>query len=194
MAGRQASYPVRIALLGDCTAVREGLAAVISAEPDLEVAGVAASEWQFRPLLLRTRPDVVVVNLHQRSLAASFEITRRPHAPALVLYTATLDDGVVVAAALAGVGAVVKKPSPAAALLDAVRELARSPRALPCIPRWTRREVGAHLDPADRAILAMRLAGDRPAKIARALGMQPATVIGRIAKMIARLDRTKGLA
>jgi DNA-binding NarL/FixJ family response regulator len=192
MSGCQARSRVRIAVLADCQAGRDGLAASISAQPDVEVAGAAASEWQLRPLLLRTRADVVVVDLHRRSLAASFEITRHAHAPAVVLYTAAIDDGVVVAAALAGVGAMIREPSSAAPLLDAVGELARSARALPCISRRARREVGAGLDPADHAILAMRLAGDRPAKIARRLGLQPATVIGPIAKMIARLDQATG--
>jgi DNA-binding NarL/FixJ family response regulator len=191
------SRPVRIALLDDHPAVLEGLEATIAAEPDLEVVGTAASEGQLWPLVLRERPDVVVLDLHHRGrdgLALCFEITRWPHAPAIGLYTALVDNALVVAAALAGAGAVISKSTDAATLLETIRELARSPRALPNISLRTRRELAARLDPSDRAIVAMRLAGDHPAKIAHTLGLSPSKVTVRIANMIARLEQVREAA
>jgi DNA-binding NarL/FixJ family response regulator len=191
------SRPVRIALLDDNTAALEGLEATIAAEPDLEVVGTAASEGQLWPLVVRQRPDVVVLDLHHRGrdgLALSFEITRWPYPPAIGLHTASVDDALVVAAALAGVGAVISKSTDADTLLETIRELARSPRALPHISPRTRRELAARLDPSDRAIVAMRLAGAHPAEIAHTLGLSPSKVTVRIANMIARLEQVREAA
>jgi DNA-binding NarL/FixJ family response regulator len=105
-----------------------------------------------------------------------------------------VDDALVVAAALAGVGAVISKSTDADTLLETIRELARSPRALPHISPRTRRELAARLDPSDRAIVAMRLAGDHPAEIAHTLGLSPSKVTVRIANMIARLEQVREAA
>jgi two-component system, NarL family, response regulator len=191
---RRVNHPVRVALVDESPAMREGLAAIIAAERDLLVVGVAASEWQLRPVLVRARPDVVVLGLQRRSLAMCFEIRRRPHPPAVVLYSPVIDDELMIAAALAGAGAVIDASSAPADLLDALREVARTPGARPRISLRSCRDVAARLDPSDHAILAMRLAGDQPAKIAHTLGLKPAAVIGRIAKMIARLDPARGVA
>jgi hypothetical protein len=73
-------------------------------------------------------------------------------------------------------------------LLEAIRALARTPRSLPQISLRMRREAAARLDPADRPILAMRLAGDQPAEIGHTLRLPPRAIGARIAAIIARLE------
>lgn len=191
------SRPVRIALLDDHPAILEGLKTTIAAEPDLEVVGTATSAGQLWQLLVRKRPDVVVLDVHHRGrdgLALCFEIKRWPYAPAIGLYTALVDDALVVAAALAGAGAVISKSTDAATFVETIRELARSPRALPHISMRTRAELTARLEPSDRAIVAMRLAGDDPAEIAHTLRLSYSKVTGRIANTIARLEQVREAA
>ena len=144
---RRVQHPVRLALVDESPVTRQGLAAIIAAERDLVVVGIAAGEWQLRPVLVRARPDVVVLGLQRRSLAMCFEIRRHRHPPAVVLYTPGIDDELMIAAALAGAGAVIDAASAPADLLDAIREVARSPRALPRISLRACRDVAARLDP-----------------------------------------------
>jgi DNA-binding NarL/FixJ family response regulator len=106
--------------------------------------------------------------------------------PPIAPYTASIDDALVIAAALAGAGAVISKSSAAAAVLEAIRELARSPRSLPQIPAPLGRDgrpprTGGSADPGDAP-------GRRPPKIARALELAPSAVSARIENMIARLE------
>jgi DNA-binding NarL/FixJ family response regulator len=127
-----------------------------------ELAGAASSVQELWPLLHNTQPNVVLLDLHhpgRDGLSISLEIKRRPDAPAVVLYSSNTDDATVVAAALAGASAVVSKSSSSESLLETIRTVARAPHLLPQVSLRMRREAAARLAPADRPILAMRLAG-----------------------------------
>jgi DNA-binding NarL/FixJ family response regulator len=185
------SPSIRIALLDDHPAIRAGLEAMIAHEPDLDLVGAAASEAELWQLLADTQPDVVLLDLHhpgRDGLSICVQIKRQPQAPPVVVYSGHAEDAVLVAAVLAGAGAVVSKSSPASTLLDTIRVLARSPRTVPPVSRLMRREAAARLDPADRPILAMRLAGDPPADIGQTLRLPSRTIKDRIAAIIARLE------
>jgi hypothetical protein len=49
-------------------------------------------------------------------------------------------------------------------------------------------DAAARLDPADHAILAMRVAGDSPTEIAATLGIPDTTIAHRIAAIVATLE------
>ena len=189
--------PVRIALLDDHPAIRAGFEAIVALEPDLRVVGFAASEAELRRILRRTCPDVVVLDLHhpgRGGLELCLQVKRRPRAPAVVLYTASADDALGIAAALAGAGALVSKSSPAAVLVDAIRATARAPHALPPVCWRMRREVASRIDAADHAILAMRLAGDPPDEIGDTLRLPSPTIRDRIGGIIAQIERLASAA
>lgn len=184
---------IRIVLLDDHSAVRAGIGAIVASEQDLELVGAAGSERELWPLLRQARPDVVVLDMHhpgRGGLSISLQIMRRPDAPAVVLYSAGIDDATVVAAALAGAGAVVSRSSPAGSLLEAIRTVARAPHALPPVSLRMRAAAAARLDPADRPILVMRLAGYPPAEISETLRLPVHAVRDRLAAIIARIERT----
>jgi DNA-binding NarL/FixJ family response regulator len=90
---------------------------------------------------------------------------------------------------VAGADALVGKSSPAATLLEAIRTVARNRRPVPPITPRMKAAAAAMLDPADHAILAMRVAGDSPAEIAATLGIPDGTIANRIAAIVARLAR-----
>lgn len=113
--------------------------------------------------------------------------SRVPQLPPVAVYTAVLADGLALAAALAGAGAVVAKSSPITALLGAVRALARAPRTLQPVSWRAAHEVAVTLDPVDNAILALRLAGDAPAENGGALGLPIVAVRDRLTAIIARV-------
>jgi DNA-binding NarL/FixJ family response regulator len=156
-------------------------------EPDLQPVGFATDEEEVWPLLKRTRPDVVVLDVHhpgRDGLALCLQIKRDIHAPRLILYSASTDDLLLVAAALAGADAVVDKSAPTRALLEAIRGTDDRPPLAARITPTVQAEAAATLDPADRPILAMRLAATTPADIAQTLGLTLNELSGRVATII----------
>jgi DNA-binding NarL/FixJ family response regulator len=182
---------IRVAFLDDHPAVRAGLEVMLASEPDLASVGFADNEEDMWALLERTRPEVVVVDLYHpgsNGLTLSRRITQEPDAPAVVLYSASRDPAVVVAAAVAGANAVVSKSSSGGELLKAIREVAQD-HTLPPITRRMSAEAASKLDPKDHAILAMRLAGEPAAEIANTLWIPTAAISDRIARIVATLAR-----
>lgn len=154
---------IRVAFLDDHPAVRAGLQAILATEPDLQVVGFAADEHELWPLVRETRPAVTILDLHhpgRDGLALCLRIKRQPDPPAVVLYSGYTTGALVVAAAVVGADAVVSKSSTAASLVEAIRAVARNPPTIAPITPQMKAEAAARLDPADHAILAMRVAGD----------------------------------
>ncbi|MDX6691628.1 MAG: hypothetical protein QOG15_3085 [Solirubrobacteraceae bacterium] len=184
---------IRVAVLDDHAAVRAGVQAIFAPEPDLIFVGSAAGEEEVWPLLGRTRPDVVVLDVHhpgRDGLALCLDLKRRLHAPAVVLYPAMTPDALVVAGVVAGADAVVGKSSSSGALLEAIRDVATAPRMVAPVSRRMRVGAAARLDPADHAILAMRLAGATGADIGAVLGLTAPEIADRIAAIVAALAST----
>ena len=73
---RHSGRPARVMLVDDHPIVRQGLASLIAAEPDLEVCAQAPDESSAWQLLARTRPDVVVVDLALKE-GSGIELIRR---------------------------------------------------------------------------------------------------------------------
>jgi DNA-binding NarL/FixJ family response regulator len=104
-----------------------------------------------------------------------------------VIYSATTPSVLVVAAAVAGVDAVVAKSSSSRALLEAIRGVVDLPRPLlPITPRM-KAEAAMRLDPSDHAILAMRVAGHTLADIGDTLWLPVPAIADRIATIVAAL-------
>jgi DNA-binding NarL/FixJ family response regulator len=125
---------IRVAVLDDHPAVRAGLGAILARETDLVFVGSAADEPELWPLLLRTRPSVVVLDVHhpgRDGLALCVQIKSQLQPPAVVLYSAETPAALVAASTAAGADAVVSKASPARALLEAIRAVGHAPRARP---------------------------------------------------------------
>jgi DNA-binding NarL/FixJ family response regulator len=93
----------------------------------------------------------------------------------------------VVAAAVAGVDAVVAKSSSNRALLEAIRAVAAEPRPLAPVSPQMRAEAAMRLDPSDHAILAMRVAGHTLADIGDTLWLPVPAIADRIAAIVATL-------
>ena len=187
---------IRVAFLDDHPAVRAGLQAILATEPDLQVVGFAAGEHKLWPRLQRTHPAIVVLDLHhpgRDGLALFLRIKRQPDPPAVVLFSAYTPAALVVAAAVAGADAIVSKSSAATTLLEAIRTVARNPRTIPPITPQMKADAAARLDPADHAILAIRVAGDSPVEIAATLGVPDATIAHRIAAIVAIVAKLEPL-
>jgi DNA-binding NarL/FixJ family response regulator len=189
-----AAAPVRVALLDDHPAVRTGLTAILEQQTDVVMIGTAASEHELWPVLRRERPDVVVLDLHhpgRDGLALCLRIKRAPDAPRVVLYSASAVAELLVPATLAGADAIVDKSSPADDLVSAIRSVASGERTLAPIPPWTQARAAAELDPAQRPLFAMRLAGTSTRDIGATLNLTPGELARRTAAMVSRLARIR---
>jgi NarL family two-component system response regulator LiaR len=132
-------HPITVLIADDHGIVREGLRAVISAEPDLKLVGEAVDGEDARQKALALKPDVIVMDLmmpRKNGLDATREIKRaNPNARILVL-TSFGDDEMVFAAIKAGALGYLLKDSSAQELPDAIRCLDRGESSLhPAIAR-----------------------------------------------------------
>ena len=138
---------VKVLIADDQAMVREGFAALLGAQPDLEVVGTAEDGRQAVDLALRLRPDVVLMDVRMPVLDG-LAATRRllggagPEGPAvtrvLVLTTFDLDE-YVYEALRAGASGFLLKDASAADLVAAVRVVAAGDALL--APSVTRRLI-----------------------------------------------------
>ncbi|HVL97250.1 MAG TPA: response regulator transcription factor [Solirubrobacteraceae bacterium] len=181
---------IRIAVVDDHHAVRLGLEAMLTAEPDMEPVGAAATAAETWPLLYRTAPDVVLVDYRLPDLdglTVCQRIKAAPPAPAVVLHSAFADDGLTVAALVAGADGVVHKGAPGRDLAEAIRTVAAGARSLPALDPELVRAGAEVLDGEDLPILGMLLHGTSRDEIARILHLDAPALQARLADMLGAL-------
>src|SRR5262249_3425238 len=129
---------IRVLLTDDHTLFRQGIRTLLSAEPDLEVAGEAANAADAVALSRQVRPDVVLMDIGMAGMS-SFEATRqiRKERPdTRVVFLSMYDDEDYLAECVdMGAAGYILKESPADQLVTAIREVSRggsflSPRLL----------------------------------------------------------------
>ncbi len=133
------THPISVLIADDHGIVREGLRAVINAEPDMKLIGEAVDGEDACQKVLALKPDVIVMDLmmpRKNGLDATREIKHAmPQARILVL-TSFGDDEMVFAAIKAGAVGYLLKDSSAQELPDAIRCLYRDESSLhPAIAR-----------------------------------------------------------
>src|SRR3954467_13004252 len=110
---------------GDAGQVHD-LTALLNAEEDVEVVGLAADARDALAALAAARTDVVVVDLHlpdADGIAATEAITAQFPWVSPILVSSNADPNVLRRAMLAGPRHFLIRPFPAQDLLDAVREV-----------------------------------------------------------------------
>ena len=119
---------VRILIVDDHPLVREGLAARISAQPDLEVCGTAASTGEALSLIRSTRPALVLIDLAlQKSSGLDLirEIRARGRDPRILVVSA-YDEGLFAERVLrAGAEGYINKQELQVSVIEAIRTVLR---------------------------------------------------------------------
>ncbi|HEY7873798.1 MAG TPA: response regulator transcription factor [Actinomycetota bacterium] len=108
--------------------MREGLAAVLSAEPDFTVVGQAESAERALVEVDRLRPDVVLLDIRLPGMSgteACTELLKRHPGARVIVLTSFASTGSLVQSFSAGAKGFVLKESQPAVLRDAVRTVAR---------------------------------------------------------------------
>jgi DNA-binding NarL/FixJ family response regulator len=117
---------IKVLIADDHTVVRQGLRALLEAEPDITVVGEAEDGRQALRLALKLLPDIVVIDVAMpllNGLEATHQITKEvPNTRVLVLSSYS-DDEYVRRLTEAGAAGYLVKQTAAADLIRAIREV-----------------------------------------------------------------------
>jgi len=190
---------IRILLADDHALVRRGFAMILSAQPDMEIAGEAGNGREAVELAEKLKPDVVVMDVTMPELNG-IEATRRliEAAPrARVLALSMHKDAVYVREILrAGARGYLLKDSADADLLAAVRAVAKgegylSPGVSDAVLTDYRRHVTDPLDlltSREREVLQMIAEGKTNKEIATSLNLSVYTVEAHRGRIMEKLN------
>ncbi len=124
---------LRILIADDHAVVREGLAAIIASQPDMELAGQACDGVEAVELARALGPDVILLDLvmpRQDGLAAIQAIKEADPQARILVLTSFADDERVFPAIKAGALGYLLKDAPRDQLLGAIRDVAEGRASL----------------------------------------------------------------
>lgn len=181
----------QILLADDHQVIIDGLKALLSGEPDMEVVGQATDGLQVLPRVLELKPDVLVLDLMMPGLGG-LEVARqmKERAPStkVIVLSMHANDAYVVEALRNGAAGYVLKQAEARALVDAIRAVSAGGRYLSPplseekLERWQMDAKAAPFDPYDtlstreREVLQLAAEGLTSAAIGERLAIGKRTV------------------
>jgi DNA-binding NarL/FixJ family response regulator len=137
---------IRVLIVDDDELIRVGLRAIIDAEADLEVVGEAADGAEVLPLVIRRRPDVVLMDVRMPAIdgiQATRHLLATVRDPPRVLVVTTFEnDDYVYDALRAGASGFLLKRARPAEVVEAIRVVAHGESLL--FPAALRRLVASH--------------------------------------------------
>ena len=173
---------IRVAVVDDHPLVREGTAAIVARQDDMEIAGVADSLAELRPVLDGS-VDVLLLDL-RLGQESGFDLLReraRPM-PAVVVLTSYDYPQYADAALRLGAAGFVVKTAPTAELLDAIRRAAGGGLAFGVRPG-----NGVALSAREREVLRLVVDGASNDEIGGRLGISSRTVESHLRRLFERL-------
>ena len=197
---------MRVLLADDHTIVRQGLRALLEAEPGFEVVGEVSDGREAVAAARALRPDVVVMDLAMPGLngiEGTRKITARPDCPRVIILSMYADVEHIVHALRAGASGYVRKQDADTELVAAL--LAGSPGNPFLTPSVDRKLVEEHLrrarvvagaeqkryeplTPREREVLQLVAEGKANKQIARLLSIAVRTVEAHRASIMRKLN------
>jgi DNA-binding NarL/FixJ family response regulator len=195
---------IALLLSDDHPVVRAGMRALLEAEPDLHVAGEAASAEEAVRLAAGAGIDLVLMDLQFPGALQGVEATRRirsaPDAPKVLVLTNYDTDADILGAIEAGASGYLLKDAPPGDLVAAVRSAAAGEAALaPAVSSRldASRARGEQLTVREAEVLSLVAEGRTNRDIGRALFLSEATVKSHLVHIFTKLgvgSRTAAVA
>ena len=196
---------IRVVVADDQALVRAGFARLLEAEHDLRIVAQAADGLEAIEAALRTRPDVVLMDIRMPRLdgiEATRRIRAREHAPRVIMLTTFDLDEYVYDALKAGASGFLLKDAPPEQLVAGVRVVAAGDALLaPAVTRRLIEEFARHPTPRpegppelaeltarEREILTLVARGRSNGEIAAHLVIGESSVKTHVGNVLMKLD------
>jgi DNA-binding NarL/FixJ family response regulator len=185
--------PIRILIVDDHPIMRVGIAAIINAQPGMQVVGQAGTAGEAVRLFEVLRPDLTLMDLRlpDRSGVEAIRSIRAisPKAKIVVLTTYEGDEDIH-QALNAGARGYLIKGMPHDALAKALQRVHAGQRYLPQVvtEALSSRIPGSHLSQREQEVLQLMFAGKSNREIAEELSIKEATVKSHVSVILMRLD------
>jgi len=190
--------PIRILTVDDHPLFRNGVAALVATQPDMQLVGEGASGRDAIHQFRTYRPDVTLMDLQMpdmNGLEATIAIRGEFPDARIIVLTTYAGDVQVLRALQAGARAYLLKTLLDKELLDTIRSVHSGKRALSAEASY---QIAEHatdeaLTPAEVDVLRLIAAGNANKQIADHLGLSEETVKSRVKNILAKLqanDRT----
>ncbi|MER5561272.1 response regulator transcription factor [Streptomyces sp. NPDC002506] len=196
---------IKVVIVEDNVIARTGLQQILSSGGDVEVAATASDAASGLAAVLRTRPDVALVDFglpDESGLSLATRLLALPEPPRVLILTAFHDGTLVREALTGGVSGFLLKDLSVEDLLEAVRaaheghavlhpEVAgRLVASLRRADRPSPRELErlAALTDRERAVLRLLATGLTNAAVGRELGLTEAAVKNHVTHALTKLD------
>ncbi len=189
----------RVLLVDDHALLREGLAAVIDREDDLDVVAQASSVAEAVAAFARFEPDVIVSDLHMLD-GTGLDLTRTIRSDGtregkkvgIVILTMHSGDEPMFGAMEAGASAFVGKDAPSSEVVQTIRHAAVAPRSFICSQlshAMVRRAKGetSRLSNREHEVLELLADGLGAAQIGKRLYLSESTAKSHIARIYSKL-------
>lgn len=181
---------ISVLVVDDHPALREGLEGLLREEDGFLLLGALPGASGVGEVIDVLRPDVLILDYaleQDDGLGVCFRVKQRRHPPAVVLYSAYVDDVFAVPATLAQADAIVSKTATVAELLDVVRAVAGGELRMPFLFPDAMSAASARLPEQDLPIAGMLFARVSVPDIAETLGVPVEEVRARALRIIGRL-------
>ena len=189
---------IRVILVDDHAVVRTGYRRLLDAEPGLQVVGEAARADEANALVLRTAPDVALVDLSLKGSSGIEAIrgmlARRAELKVLVL-SMHEDAGHITQALRSGALGYMTKYCEPDDVIDGIRRIAAGQRVFsPDIAQTLAREAidgegpFTQLTPREFEVLRMMVRGESSSQIASSMQLSPKTIFNYLSLIRQKLD------
>jgi two-component system, NarL family, response regulator DesR len=181
---------IRVVIAEDQAMVRGALAALLSTEGDIEIAGQAQNGREALELVIAAPPDVLLTDIEMPELTGlelAAEIKKRRLPVKVVILTTFARAGYLRRALDAGVSGYLLKDAPASTLANAIRRIKTGARVIDpelAAEAWTEADP---LTDRERQVLRYAGEGEASADIAARLHLSEGTVRNYLSEAISKL-------
>lgn len=184
---------IRVLTVDDHPMLREGIAAVVAPQTDMELVGEAEDGLQAIDAFRRLRPDITLMDLQMPNLNgvdAIVQIRREFPSARIIVLTTYVGDALAVRALRAGAVGYLLKGTLRKDLLETIRSVHSGHRHIPAeIARDIALRAGEHsLSEREISVLKLVATGRANKEIAFALAVTEDTIKGHLKSIFQKLD------